>query len=503
MQQDRYAHVQQLIEQGDLDIALRETREALPTLDGEARGQMLLLASRAHHVGGNLLDAMRAAVGAGDVFKVCGSRGGACDALIRIGNVLRTAGDHGYALTTLEQAEEMARELGGSLRIAQVVRNVGVSCSLLGRHQQALSCLNEARALLGPDGDLTERLNAELSLCNALSRQAQTEAERLALIDRWRELADDCARTGHARLEAMARGNEAITLMEAGRASEAVDPLLALLDRYRELGMRPNEAICQNQLGRCFEAGGDAARAREHFRTALGLLRDGGSLDELQEALEGLSRAEEALGHLAAALAALREVRTIDARKSDEAARSSVAQRELRIELARLNSQWAQEAAQDPLTGLGNRRAIDRWFEEFLPRAERGEAMALLLLDLDHFKEVNDRYGHRVGDAVLKRVASVIRRHCRSRDLAVRYGGEEFLLALAGARRAEAAEIGQRLRESVARENWNELQPGLAVTVSIGVTDASEAGDAAGLLGLADRRLYAAKYAGRNCVVSA
>jgi diguanylate cyclase (GGDEF)-like protein len=239
-----------------------------------------------------------------------------------------------------------------------------------------------------------------------------------------------------------------------------------------------------------------------HYRQALALLDEDGALDDRQAALEGLSRVEESLGDLAAALQALREVRAVDRRKAHEAARNVVTQRELRIELAQLTSQWAQLATQDPLTGLGNRRALERWLAEQLPRVERGEPATLMLMDLDHFKQVNDRFGHDVGDAVLRQVAELIRRHCRGRDLAARYGGEEFLLALAGVPRSTALDVGERLREAVAGHGWQQLREGLTVTLSIGVAEASEAADATNLLTLADQRLYAAKHGGRNKVVA-
>ena len=190
-------------------------------------------------------------------------------------------------------------------------------------------------------------------------------------------------------------------------------------------------------------------------------------------------------------------------RKSDEAARNAVLQRELRIELARMTSQWARQATQDPLTGLGNRRALDLWLGPALSRATRGEPLLLLLMDLDHFKQVNDNFGHHIGDAVLRQVAQLISQHCRSSDLAVRYGGEEFLLALSGVPPDEAIEIAERLRQAIAAHAWQQLRPGLTVTVSMGLTSATEASDAAGLLTLADRRLYAAKYNGRNRLIAA
>jgi diguanylate cyclase (GGDEF)-like protein len=123
-------------------------------------------------------------------------------------------------------------------------------------------------------------------------------------------------------------------------------------------------------------------------------------------------------------------------------------------------------------------------------------------MDLDHFKEVNDRFGHETGDRVLQTVAELLRAQCRATDLAVRYGGEEFLLAFAGTDTAAALPLAERIRQLIASQAWSGLAPELDVTSSLGLADASEALDAPALLTLADRRLYAAKSGGRNRVVA-
>jgi diguanylate cyclase (GGDEF)-like protein len=502
--------VRQLIDRGELDAALQLAQATLPALADEAQGDMLLLISMAQALAGRFLDALRSASRASRVFEACGSRAGLCDVQIRISHALRAAGDQASAIKALETAEELARELGDPLRMAAVLRQLGVCCSLIGRHRQALSCLDEALSLLRRHGSLADLLNARLSLYNAHNREADThpagsEAARAAAqpyLERWQTYADDCAAAGQTRLELMGRGNHAVTLYQYGDAQAAAHELQGLLELYRAHGMLPNLALCHSELGRCHEALGDPALAREQYRLAATMLRGEGSLDDLQQTLEGLSRVEEALGDLPSALAALREVREVDRRKTDAAARDAVVKRDLRIELARQASVWAQQATQDPLTGLGNRRALEAWLNEHLPRVEQGRQLTLLLMDLDYFKQVNDRHGHDVGDEVLRRVAELIRRHCRHLDLAVRFGGEEFLLAMADLSLAEGAEVGERVRAAVAEQPWGSVRAGLAVTVSIGVTEAREAADAQGLLTLADQRLYTAKLGGRNQVVS-
>lgn len=514
--------VQALADRGEVEAARAAAREALPALAGVERGQMLLALSGVSALAGDAMDSLRAAAearecfqgaaaNAGDAAAAEAALAGECDALNRLSTALRLAGDHATAIATLEQAELLARDSGQQLRLAQVLRNIGICCSLVGRHHHAMSCLDEAELLLRVHGSAIDRAGARLSAINARNRLSDTlpagSAERRntlqATLPEWQALAQTAAADGQRRVHVMARGNLAITLAELGRHAEAIAELQALEPAYRSLGMRPNEGLCVSKLGRSHLALGDVAAARDCYLRAVALLEEAGALDDLQEALEGLSEAEEACGDAAAALAALRRVREIERRKSDAAARAAVVQRELRIELARLSSQWARHATQDPLTGLANRRALELWMDGQLPRAEQGVPLTVLLMDLDHFKWVNDSFGHATGDEVLRRVARLVERSCREGDLAVRYGGEEFVLALAGVELDTAAAVAERLRSAIAAEPWGAVAAGLKVSVSIGVAAAVEAPAATALFSLADRRLYAAKFGGRDRVVVA
>ena len=505
------AEIQACIDRGETAVAIDHAREALKHASGVERAQLLLALAGACTSRGDYIEAMRAAVAAIDIFKKAGSGPGLCDALGRLGGALRGAGDHANALDIFEQAESIARGLDDPRRVALALRNIGLCSSLVGRHQHALSHLQEAVATLALVGEgPADRLAARMSLLNARTRFERSVPEGSRppehslpeLVHDWRAHTDDCVRAEQWRLAAMSRGNLAITLREVGHTTEAIDMLNALLGEYAAFGMTPNVALSHVELGRAWCTLRDHDKARSHYEAAIALLGDGGSLEYLSDALDGLSDSEEAAGAPAKALAALREWRVVHQRMSDESARAAVAQREARIELARLTSQWAQQAAQDPLTGLGNRRALDLWMSENLPRVEQGQALTLLLFDLDHFKQVNDRFGHATGDDVLRRVAGILENNCRSRDLAVRYGGEEFVLALASVDHAEAVDIAHRLRESIRSQDWQALASGLEVSVSIGVAQATETADLAGLLALADKRLYAAKYAGRDRVVT-
>lgn len=154
----------------------------------------------------------------------------------------------------------------------------------------------------------------------------------------------------------------------------------------------------------------------------------------------------------------------------------------------------------DGLTGLYNRRYLFLRLAEEVERAARGSyRFSISLLDLDHFKQVNDTLGHRTGDEVLVRSAHAIRGAIRGLDLAGRYGGEEFLVILPDTGAAEALAIAERIRTAVKALTWPE--PGLRLTLSGGVSEHAGT-DVDGLLERADRRLYAAKGGGRDRIVA-
>lgn len=172
--------------------------------------------------------------------------------------------------------------------------------------------------------------------------------------------------------------------------------------------------------------------------------------------------------------------------------------RHLNQSLQRTNSALANEAHFDHLTGVLTRRRFLALFETVLTRTHvRGEQLVLVLADLDHFKRINDTWGHAVGDLALQRFASLATSVMRSSDLIGRLGGEEFAVVMSRTTLEEAAGVVERLRASVAEADES-LPSGLAMTVSLGMT-ACHAGDTASeMLRRADLALYRAKESGRN-----
>lgn len=169
-----------------------------------------------------------------------------------------------------------------------------------------------------------------------------------------------------------------------------------------------------------------------------------------------------------------------------------------------LRAELAEEAVRDPLTGLHNRRHLDRALAADLARRPRAGQVATVIVDIDHFKHVNDRYGHPAGDVVLTRVARLLQAGVRAGDTAARLGGEEFVLVLPGAGEEQAVERAEQLRRDIAAELHVIDGEEVRITVSAGIAVCpADATSSADLLEAADRALYAAKAAGRDRVAVA
>jgi diguanylate cyclase (GGDEF)-like protein len=166
-----------------------------------------------------------------------------------------------------------------------------------------------------------------------------------------------------------------------------------------------------------------------------------------------------------------------------------------REELEAAREQAEREIMCDALTGLGNRRRFDS-LQRRIDTGRLEAPLVLLLIDLDHFKAVNDAYSHSAGDRVLREVAVILRAHCRTADIPVRYAGDEFVVFLRGDA-AAGREVAERIRAAVAKA---EILPDAHLTVSVGMASLSPGMTADALFRAADERLYAAKWSGRNAI---
>ncbi len=162
---------------------------------------------------------------------------------------------------------------------------------------------------------------------------------------------------------------------------------------------------------------------------------------------------------------------------------------------------YAKLSDEDALTGIYNRRAFLRIMAEQMHLSQKEHTpLSLAVLDIDHFKKINDTYGHDSGDIVLERFTEAVKKMLRNEDIFARVGGEEFALLLPKTAKAEACKIAERIRKEVSGITFEEIDPALLLTVSIGVADYQENIDMKTLFQYADKKLYNAKHTGRNKV---
>ena len=156
-----------------------------------------------------------------------------------------------------------------------------------------------------------------------------------------------------------------------------------------------------------------------------------------------------------------------------------------------------REANTDTLTGLNNRKSL----HESLARSWRNKPAALLFLDVDNFKSINDNYGHLAGDEALRQLAGIIKSHTRKQDIVARWGGEEFALILPSTSEAEARRVAERIRKAVENYCFKWDNATFRLTVSVGIAVAGEGTDPAQFFKPADKALARAKEK-KNCVIS-
>src|SRR6185436_4294220 len=174
------------------------------------------------------------------------------------------------------------------------------------------------------------------------------------------------------------------------------------------------------------------------------------------------------------------------------------------VELKRALQDLQEQAITDPLTGLLNRRYLREYLPRELVRARRnGSTLAVVIVDLDYFKRVNDTYGHEAGDLVLKELGALLLGHIRGSDIACRFGGEEFALVLPEASLEGARQKAEAVRAAIKKLDLNYRDKRIhALTASFGVAlFPDHADDADALMRIADEALYQAKGAGRDQVV--
>jgi diguanylate cyclase (GGDEF)-like protein len=481
----------------------------------------------------------------------------ALDAPVKAGLALRLQGTVeaeqgrlGEAIRLFVEARDVLSTTDAQVAHARTVMAIGVAYVMAEIYEDSRDYLEEARALVqNLDGDeeldalrLALVTNLAIVIQNVEGMEASLPFYREALfLARALENDSEVARV----LAIMCR-----PLVETGRlemAEEACQEGLASLD---ELGSVRLQAGVRLNLAHLRLAQDDWQAAEVHLEEALALA-DGKVPTVERDAYRQLSELYEARGEYRRALATYRQARAMERAMLDEERRREIARLEVlyeleeserQIELLRLDQELAAErlqqrgwilwgtssgliiisflafliwhvyrararrgeelAARDALTGLLNRRGFRILAEMEEERGQReGYIKAVAMADIDHFKPINDKYGHAVGDAVLKAVSDRLQNNVRGFDSVIRWGGEEFLVLLPRVEEDELFELASRLLNAVTRDPIDTEAGEIPITMTIGIARVTDTIDEA--LAQADKALYEGKHAGRNQVMVA
>jgi diguanylate cyclase (GGDEF)-like protein len=433
-----------------------------------------------------------------------------------------------------------------ALQALRLAREAG-SLALQSRALYASACLpmdacnfTEARQLLGeslacaeadgspstifsPLNSLTHIIGVEAADLAAAGEHAAARIKVAELVEFAGRALAIARADGHALNEAFALSNLADAYIIQGDTQRARDLINAYGDLARRVGFSRLQAYAKLDEVRLMRAAGqlDEAIAVLTSPTLAELLPGNDDIDLtrvqfLYELHKAQSRFDLALQHheqLAKAQSRMNADRAASmqrvllARLDLESAQAAAERARLEAQTERLRAQMLErerdqhryESLHDPLTGLANRRAADAQWEERAARAAlHGEFFFVAIVDIDHFKRVNDTHGHSNGDAVLAETGRVLHDLLRRRDGLYRLGGEEFLVLMSDGSAGAGLAACERLRVGLAVVDWSRVVPGLQITVSVGLTCRRDGESQIVLLERADSALYAAKSAGRN-----
>ena len=444
-------------------------------------------------------------------------------------------GDLGGALSLAIEADRHAQAGGDTYARAEVAAVKAQLNFFTGSYAEALHQAKLAVSLADEAGDIDLRIFTRRTTCPVFGNAGVAD-----LRDRIEELLELTIEAADRWEESISRNDLACYYQETGdleRAQIEIERALEVAGGIEQansfaLGLlHSTRADIRLLVGRPEEAFRDAERAMEllvtngdpnpyvlgvtarayvEARIALGHFEDARQFGE--DALGWLrDRVPQTRSLILTTLAtALRQAGRLE-EAYDTLARSAELERrafqelselQLRLERATVETEKAREQAErDWLTGLHNRRFLARELERLADQQPAGP-FSLAVLDLDHFKHINDHFGHATGDQVLIRVAALLRDVVRTSDIVVRSGGEEFLVLMPGTEARAAASCCQRIADTLRAETWHATADGLMLTTSIGLASTDDSHDLETLVRTADERLYEAKRAGRDRVVS-
>lgn len=503
--------------------------------DEQERGRALCTRGVCHYLRAEYITGLQCCLDA------CAIAESAQDASGLAAALLSAAACH-YQMGTLEEAHTALMEALGMLDLApddglafRAHNTLGAILSNKQKYAESMSHFDAAIAIAQRSGDEFNLQRAQVNRANLLHKlgiEAAEEGREHEAAMHFRAGIETCerirARTHPApvvRDAAGCAGTLAELYVATGRREEAWDLFEEMLEHGRAMANSHVQAEALMHLGKLHILRGAFLQARDCLDQSMALASGVNVQHLIAKAHQGLAEWCEARGEFREALEQYRhymEIHEVMLRREldatararaiwvqyQQARRDAEAYRARAERLTAHNAELAAEADRhqrdalhDALTGLANRRHLDGRLAELVAAMRPGETLALALIDVDAFKRINDTFTHTLGDAVLRAVAEGLRDECRGADLPARFGGDEFMLVLPGTSAEGARQMLERLRESISTRDWGALEAGLAVTLSIGVTELRSGDSIETIVRRADEALYAAKKLGRNRVV--
>ncbi|GGF13988.1 hypothetical protein GCM10011321_02430 [Youhaiella tibetensis] len=502
----------QLIAQGQIDRAFRQGKRNFAA--AQAAGEVTGMATGLMQVAwccallGHPEQGLECALAAKRLWRRAGNEAGVASTAAIEAFLLFELGLSDEGSEAAEQAVTIAARLADFSVLAFASCMRAIALALCGHAELSIPVIRESIRIAEQNGDKASLCFYQLNMGFCLGRLAAGEeaagkdGHARDLLGRAIEVSEDAiasaTESGNNWCLRVALGNVAEMYAHCGDLERAQKRL----ETWQEVPGRPGvslkihylytHSMVLMQLGQL----PDAAKAASE---ALRLANRSAQTDHQLNAAGKLAEVHEAMKDFRSALAMHKRFHKLYVKQAGETTQRRAKVAEIRLETDRLRAradELANQAMRDGLTGIANRRAFDAELAQL-----DGQVFAVAMLDLDHFKAINDRFSHMVGDEVLRRLARGLTAH--SGAWAARLGGEEFALLLTGEEAVRGAErLCERVRAGVEGLQWTELAPDLKVTVSIGLAIGDGGKAAADLMAVADRRLYAAKAAGRNRVVA-
>jgi diguanylate cyclase (GGDEF)-like protein len=408
--------------------------------------------------------------------------------LMCIAQAQRQLGQLDQALEYTQRSLNLVLESDNHNDVSELKSFIGEVQTLLGR-----------RALESANNDKAQQAFevARISLSDALEHAnvlENMEAQACALIGLIGVLTD------LERFDTASRfGQDALKIATKLKNPAVRARALVAIGRLRFRSDKPNQALeAFKQALEIFDTLGQREESAQVHRELAGAYK---SLEQFAAALQHFERFYE-LDAQIRSQGAERRAQALTVKVDLERAHFEAELHRVRAsELSALNERLERQTREDGLTGLSNRRHLEEFMREAFKLAQRdSSALSVVLLDIDHFKAVNDRFSHATGDQVLQAVAELMREHIQADELAGRFGGEEFVLVL-HANPKETYERAEKLRQAIQDYDWARIAAGLEVTLSLGWSAQTNLENHERMLSNADAMLYAAKRAGRNRVM--